>query len=69
MSRKVSVCNVERVERRQQWRDRRSGKDRRNKQRLQLQVSDARSGLPRRIGDYSGSLTEGIVWWLPEKHP
>ncbi len=64
---RISVCNVERVERRTHWRERRSGHDRRNEQRLRLQLNDSRSDT-RRLGDYSGTLTEGLVWWRPKKN-
>jgi len=64
---KKSVCNVENIERRKRWRDRREGKDRRNEARLRLQVNDCRSDTPRRVGDFSGVLTEGTVWWRSEK--
>lgn len=60
---RISVCNVERVERRTHWRDRRSGSDRRNEQRLRVQLNEGRSDTPRRLGDYTGALTEGVVWW------
>ncbi len=68
MLNKVSVCNVEIIERRKRWRDRRAGSDRRNEARLKWQVSDSRSDTPRRVGDLSGVLTEGTVWWRSDKH-
>lgn len=67
MSKKESVRNVEPVERRKHWRDRRSGDDRRNPQRLHLSVYDCRSGQPRRAADLGGELTEGEIWWYNAK--
>ena len=55
--------NVETVERRKHWRDRRSGGDRRNPQRLQLTTYDCRNGQPRRASDVCGDLADGDVWW------
>ena len=64
MSRKSSAGNVEPVERRKHWRDRRaSSEDRRNPQRLRLVSYDCRSGQPRRQADISGDLSDGDVWW------
>lgn len=63
MSKKESVSNVESVERRKQWRDRRFGDDRRNPERLYLSVDDCRSGQYRRISDVGGELTDGDIWW------
>lgn len=63
MSKKHSVANVEAVERRKHWRDRRAGGDRRNPERLYLTSFDCRSGLPRRASDVSGELADGDVWW------
>lgn len=67
MSSRVSVCNVEEVERRKRWIDRRAGSDRRNQERVKLQAGDCRSGTPRRIGDFSGELNEGSIWWRSDK--
>jgi len=63
MSRKDSVGNVEDVERRKHWRDRRAGDDRRNPQRLRLVSYDCRSGQPRRQADIGGALADGDIWW------
>lgn len=63
MSKKSNVANVEAVERRKHWRDRRSGADRRNPERLQLTTYDCRSGQPRRVSDVGGDLPDGDVWW------
>jgi len=63
MSSKVSIANVETVERRKHWRDRRAGQDRRNLQRLRLVSYDCRSDQPRRQADVAGTLNEGVVWW------
>ena len=63
MSKKSNEANVEAVERRKHWRDRRSGGDRRNPERLQLTTYDCRSGQPRRASDIGGDLADGDVWW------
>jgi len=63
MSKKESVVNVESVERRKHWRDRRSDGDRRNPERLRLVSYDCRSGQPRRQADVGGELADGEVWW------
>lgn len=63
MSRKDSISNVEDVERRKHWRDRRASDDRRNPQRLRLVSYDCRSGQPRRQSDIGGELADGEVWW------
>ena len=63
MSKKDSVANVEAVERRKEWRDRRSGDDRRNTERLRLVSYDCRSGQPRRASDLSGELADGEIYW------
>ena len=63
MSRKDSVTNVELVERRKHWRDRRASEDRRNLQRLRLVSYDCRSGQPRRQSEVAGELPDGEVWW------
>ena len=63
MSKKRSNKNVEAVERRKDWIDRRTGDDRRNPMRLRLVSYDCRSGQPRRQSDVSGELSDGDVWW------
>ena len=63
MSKKSSSSNVEAVERRKDWSDRRNGGDRRNPQRLRLVSYDCRSGQPRRQSDVGGELADGDVWW------
>ena len=63
MSREGNSSNVETVERRKHWRDRRAGDDRRNPQRLRLVSDDCRSGQPRRQSDIGGELSDGEVWW------
>jgi hypothetical protein len=60
---KNNVSNVEAVERRRHWRDRRAGSDRRNPARLTLSNYDCRSAVPRRAADISGELTDGDIWW------
>jgi len=52
MSKKSNISNVESVERRKHWRDRRVETDRRNPERLRLVTYDCRSGLPRRATKY-----------------
>ena len=63
MPKKSGVSNVEAVERRKHWRDRRVSNDRRNPERLRLVSYDCRSGLPRRASDVAGELADGDVWW------
>lgn len=60
---KKSSSNVEPVERRKHWRDRRDGGDRRNLRRLELTMYDCRSGQPRRSSDIAGELADGDIWW------
>jgi hypothetical protein len=66
MSKKSSPSNIEPVDRRKHWRDRRSGDERRSISRLQLTVYDCRSGQPRRASDLSGELSDGDIWWKKE---
>ncbi len=63
MSKKSSVANVETIERRKHWRDRRVSADRRNPERLRLVSYDCRSGSPRRQSDVGGELSDGDIWW------
>jgi len=63
MSKKNSVANVEAVERRKEWQDRRTGDDRRNPERLRMVSYDCRSGQPRRSSDVAGELADGDIWW------
>ena len=63
MSKKSSVANIEAVERRKRWRDRRKDSERRSSGRFSLYGVDCRSGLPRRASDVSGELTDGEIWW------
>jgi len=63
MLKKGAVSNVQRVERRIHWRDRRDGSDRRNPGRLNLTRYDCRTGQPRRASDIGGELADGDVWW------
>ena len=63
MSKKDSLSNIETVERRMHWRDRRTDSDRRSSMRLSLNSADGRSGPPRRAADISGELSDGDVWW------
>lgn len=63
MSGKDDSSNVEAVERRKDWCDRRAGDDRRNLQRLRLVSYDCRSGQPRRQADVGGELADGDIWW------
>jgi hypothetical protein len=62
MSKKIT-SNIEPVERRQRWQDRRSGHDRRNPQRLNLVSYDCRTGQPRRQSDITGEVAMGETWW------
>ena len=66
MSKKSDTSNVETVERRKHWRDRRSGCERRNAARMQLTADECRSGQPRRASDLSGELSDGDIWWRKE---
>jgi hypothetical protein len=63
MSKKSNPSNIEPVERRKHWRDRRLGEDRRNPARLRLTIYDCRTGEPRRGSDLAGELSDGNVWW------
>jgi hypothetical protein len=63
MSKKSDASNIQPVERRKHWRDRRSGGERRNLGRLALTVDECRSGMPRRTSDLSGELSDGEIWW------
>jgi hypothetical protein len=63
MNKKHKVSNVEAVERRKHWLDRRKGKERRASGRIQVSSFDCRSGLPRRASDVGGELADGDVWW------
>lgn len=63
MPKKDKISNVEVLERRTHWRDRRLGKDRRNSGRLSLTKYDCRSNQSRRAADVSGELSEGEIWW------
>jgi hypothetical protein len=63
MPKKSDSSNVEPVERRKHWRDRRSGSERRNPARLQFTANECRSGQPRRASDLSGELSDGDIWW------
>ena len=66
MLKKDNVANVESVERRKHWRDRRISDDRRTPMRLHLDSVDCRSGSPRRDSDLSGQLADGEIWWNKE---
>ena len=63
MIKKSISSNVETVERRMHWRDRRAGSDRRCLARLNLQSLECRSLQPRRVADICGELNDGDVWW------
>ncbi len=63
MPKKHSVANVEVIERRKHWLDRRAGVDRRNPERMRLHTYDCRGGLPRRASDLAGELADGDIWW------
>lgn len=69
MSKKNSVANTEKVERRRHWRDRRRGGDRRNGSRLSLADTECRRGVPRRSSDLGGELAEGEIWWNKDVNP
>lgn len=66
MSKKTNVTNVESVERRKHWRDRRDSEERRNPLRIHVSGEDCRSGQPRREADLGGELADGDVWWNKE---
>ena len=55
--------NVETIERRKHWRDRRMQSDRRNPERQSHSAVDCRENSPRRSSDVSGELHNGEVWW------
>lgn len=55
--------NVETIERRKHWRDRRMESDRRTPERLLHSGTDCRENSPRRSSDVSGELHDGEVWW------
>jgi len=59
---KESHSNIEPLERRKHWRDRRTSGDRRNPARLSLTDYDCREET-RRSSDFSGQLTDGEIWW------
>jgi hypothetical protein len=63
MHKKNSVANVESVERRKHWSDRRTGAERRNPERMRLSAHDCRSDQVRRLSDVSGELSDGDIWW------
>jgi len=63
MSGKDKISNIELVERRKDWNDRRAGDDRRISQGMRLLSEDCRSGKPRRQSDISGELNDGDIWW------
>ena len=63
MSKKGNISNVEAVERRKHWRDRREESDRRKVVRLNLNSVECRSEQPRRTSDIGGELADGEVWW------
>jgi len=63
MPKKQNTGSPVNVERRKHWRDRRTGSDRRNPQRLRLVSYDCRSWQPRRQSDIAGELSDGDVWW------
>ena len=67
MSDAEGISNVEMVERRKHWRDRRNSNDRRNLQRLKQVEFDCRSGQPRRQSDVARTLAEGEIWWNKEQ--
>ena len=60
---KSDSADIENVERRRSWQDRRADHDRRNPERLRLANNDCRSGIARRIADRRGELAEGEIWW------
>ena len=62
------TSNVEKVERRKHWRDRRKVSERRNQERLSHMESDCRNNVPRRESDVSGTLVEGELWWSGNQH-
>ena len=61
MSKKSSVANVETIERRKHWRDRRVSGDRRNTERLRLVSYDCRSGSPRRQSEVVREFSDGDI--------
>ena len=58
-----NTSNVEKVERRKHWRDRRKVSERRSQGRLSHMEEDCRNDSPRRESDITGTLVEGELWW------
>ena len=54
-------------DRRLNWRERRSGSERRNIGRVQHMQEDCRRGVPRREADVSGATDAVDVWWEKEQ--
>lgn len=63
MSHSKNTPNVEKIERRKEWIERRKMPDRRNQERLNHMGEDCRSNVPRRESDVAGTLVEGELWW------
>lgn len=55
--------NIQPIERRKHWRDRRNGIDRRCVARSQHALFDCRNGVPRRRADVEGEQCDGEIWW------
>mgnify|MGYP001820378583 CR=1 FL=1 len=66
MLKKKSESSLQSGNRRRHWRDRRTGHDRRNSERLNKSSYDCRDGSPRRAADISGELSDGEIWWNKE---
>jgi len=60
--------NVEPLNRRKHWLDRRSNDDRRNPARQHLENYDCREDNPRRRSDICGELGDGEIWWNDSTH-
>lgn len=67
MSHSENTPNVEKIERRKDWIERRKKSDRRNQERLNHADEDCRSNIPRRESDITGTLVEGELWWMGDR--
>lgn len=67
MSHSENTSNVEKIERRKDWIERRKMPDRRNQERLNHTDEDCRNNIPRRESDITGTLIEGEIWWSGDR--